>query len=60
MGGHIHVPVHFLVMDEITSMYVRNNSGPSTEPCGTPDDNTGREFDELPYTTNCCFLSERL
>ena len=39
-------------------MYVKNNKGPSTVPCGTPD-NTSSLSDFVPSITTCCFLFER-
>ena len=39
-------------------MYVKNNKGPSTVPCGTPD-NTSSLSDFVPSSTTCCFLFER-
>ena len=39
-------------------MYVKNNKGPSTVPCGIPD-NTSSLYDFIPSSTSCCFLFER-
>ena len=35
---------------------MENNSGPSTEPCGTPDV-TEAKHDLAPFTTTCCYFS---
>ena len=38
-------------------LYVKNNKGPSTVTCGTPD-NTSSLSDSVPSSTTCCFLFE--
>ena len=44
---------------EVTpSMYIRNKSGPSTDPWGTPD-MTGNDFEVAPLTSTCCSLLVR-
>ena len=39
-------------------MYIKNNKGPSTDPCGTPD-KTGVYGDSLPLRTKNCSLLKR-
>ena len=37
-------------------MYVKNNSGPKIEPCGSSDV-TDNKLDLAPSMTTCCFLT---
>ena len=45
-------------IEVILLTYIRNRSGPKTEPCGTPD-KTRTERECFPFTTTCCSLSLR-
>ena len=45
-------------IEVILLTYIRNRSGPKTEPCGTPD-KTRTERECFPFTPTCCSLSLR-
>ena len=47
-----------LIESGISLMYMRNRQGPSTDPCGTPD-NTVQASDFSPSRTTFCDLSDK-